>query len=66
MSTFPNLLFVTTEYNYGAYTEKVERNCHFPAPGWNCMTYRQVLQGFPDIIQASLHKKTIKLVHFFL
>jgi hypothetical protein len=41
---------------YSALTDKVERNCHFPAPGWNCMTHRQALQDFPDTSQVSLHK----------
>jgi hypothetical protein len=41
---------------YSAFTDKVERSCHFPAPGWNCMTYRRALQGFPDTIEVSLHK----------
>jgi hypothetical protein len=40
-----------------AFTDKVERNCHFPAPGWKCMTHRQALQGFPDTSRVSLHKK---------
>jgi hypothetical protein len=22
---------------YSAFTDKVERKCHFPASGWNCM-----------------------------
>jgi hypothetical protein len=39
---------------YSAFTDKVERNCQFPAPGWKCMTRRQGLQGSPD--QVSLHK----------
>jgi hypothetical protein len=37
------------------FTDKVERNCYFPAPDWNCMTHRQALQGFPDTSQVSLH-----------
>jgi hypothetical protein len=37
-------------------SDKVERNCHFPATGWNCKTRRQALQGFPDTSQASLQK----------
>jgi hypothetical protein len=40
---------------YSAFTEKIERKCRFPAPGWNCMTHREALQGFPDTIQISLH-----------
>jgi hypothetical protein len=39
-----------------AFTDNVERNCHFPAPGWTFMTHRQVLQGFPDTSQVLLHK----------
>jgi hypothetical protein len=34
---------------------KVERNCHFLASGWNCMTHRQALEGFPDTSQVPLH-----------
>jgi hypothetical protein len=37
---------------YTANTDKVERNCHFLAPGWNYMTHRQALQGFPDTSQV--------------
>jgi hypothetical protein len=49
---------------YSAFTDKVERNCHFPAAGWNCMTHRQAPKGFPDMSQVSLHK-TIKSTCFF-
>jgi hypothetical protein len=42
---------------YSAFTDKVESNWHFPAPGRNCMTHRQGLQGFPDTSQVSLHTK---------
>jgi hypothetical protein len=49
---------------YSAFTDKVERNCHFPAPGWNCMTHRQALQGFSDTSQVSPQKKKHQL-HFF-
>jgi hypothetical protein len=38
------------------FTDKVERNFHFPAPGWNRMTHRQALHDFPDTIQVPLHK----------
>jgi hypothetical protein len=38
------------------FTDKVERNCHFPAPGWNCMTRREALQGFLDTSQVSLRE----------
>jgi hypothetical protein len=41
---------------YSAFTNKVERSCHFPAPGWKYMTHRQARQGFPDTNQVSLHK----------
>jgi hypothetical protein len=44
---------------YSELTDKVESNCHFPALGWNCMTHRKALHGFPDTSQVSLHK-TIK------
>jgi hypothetical protein len=36
--------------------DNVERNCHFPAPGWNCTTHYQALQGFPDTSQEWFHK----------
>jgi hypothetical protein len=39
-----------------AFTEKIERNCHFWVPGKNCMTHRQALQGFPCTSQVPLHK----------
>jgi hypothetical protein len=45
----------TPYIKYSAFSDKVESNCHFPAPGWNCMTHRQALQGFPDTSQVSLH-----------
>jgi hypothetical protein len=45
---------------YTAFTDKVERNCHFPAPGRNCMTHSQALQDSPDTSQALLHI-TLKL-----
>jgi hypothetical protein len=41
---------------YSAFTDKVERNCHLPASGWNCMTLHQALQGFPDTSQVSVRK----------
>jgi hypothetical protein len=41
---------------YSAFTDKVESYCHFPAPGFNCLTHRWVLQGYPDTSQVSLHK----------
>lgn len=48
--------FSWSKKKYNAFADKVERNCHFPGPGWNWMTHRQVLQGFPDACQLSLHK----------
>jgi hypothetical protein len=41
---------------YSAFADKVERNCHFPAPSWNCTTHRQALQSSPDTSQVSLRK----------
>jgi hypothetical protein len=41
---------------YSAFTDKLVRNCHFPAPGRNCTTHRQALQDFPDTTQVSLYK----------
>jgi hypothetical protein len=41
---------------YSAFTDKPERNCHFPAPGGHCMIHRQALQDFPDTTQVSLYK----------
>jgi hypothetical protein len=35
------------------FNDTPERNCHFPATVWNCMTHRQALQGFPDTSQVS-------------
>jgi hypothetical protein len=49
--------FFNTAYGktkYSAFTDKVERNSHFPAP--DCVTHRQALQGFPDMSQVALHK----------
>jgi hypothetical protein len=46
------------------YTDEVGRNCHFPVPGWNCMTHRQALQSFPDKNQVSLHKEIIQHTFF--
>jgi hypothetical protein len=44
---------------YSEFTDKVERNCHFSAPGWNCMIRSQALQGFPDTSrQESLHENS--------
>jgi hypothetical protein len=47
-------------------TYKVESNCHFPVPGWNCMAHRQALQGFPDTSQVSLHKNNKINFPFFI
>jgi hypothetical protein len=41
---------------HSAFTDKLERNCHFPASGRNCTTHCQALQDFPDTSQVSLHK----------
>jgi hypothetical protein len=38
------------------FTDKPERNYHFPAPGRNCISHHQALQDFPDTSQVSLHK----------
>jgi hypothetical protein len=45
----------------GAFTEEVERNCHFLAPGWNCVTHRRAPQGFPDTSQVLICEKKINL-----
>jgi hypothetical protein len=37
---------------FSASTDKVERNCHSPARGCNCVTRRQPLHGFPDTSQV--------------
>jgi hypothetical protein len=42
---------------YSAFTNKVERVCHFQASCWNYMTRRQALRDFPYTSQVSLHKK---------
>jgi hypothetical protein len=47
---------VCWDHYHSASTDKVKHNCHFPAPGRNCMTHRQALQDFPDTSQVSLHK----------
>jgi hypothetical protein len=39
---------------YSPFTDKVESNCHFPAP--DCITHCQALQGFPDTSEVSLHQ----------
>jgi hypothetical protein len=41
---------------YSLFSDKLERNNHFPARGRNCMTHRQALQNFSDTSQVSLHK----------
>jgi hypothetical protein len=38
------------------YTNNLEYNCDFPAPGRNYVIQRQALQDFPDTSQDSLHK----------
>jgi hypothetical protein len=51
-------LFSGVHFLCSAITDKVERNCYFPAPGYNCMTHRQALQGFvfPNTSQEKLYK----------
>jgi hypothetical protein len=49
-----------------AFADKVERNCHFPAPDWNFMTHRLALQGFADTSRVSLHKNNKINLPFFL
>jgi hypothetical protein len=56
LGNFPSPCLFISMFLLPAFTDQVERNCHFPAPGWNCMTHRQALQGFPDTSQVSLHK----------
>jgi hypothetical protein len=51
---------------YIVFTDKVERNCHFPAPGWNCMTHREALQGFADTSQVSLRTKQSNQLNSFI
>jgi hypothetical protein len=41
---------------YAALTDKFERKCHLPSPGWNCMTHRQALEGFVDASQILVYK----------
>jgi hypothetical protein len=41
---------------YGRFTNKVERNCHFPAPCTICTIHRQGRQGFPDMGQVPRNK----------
>jgi hypothetical protein len=41
---------------YSPFADKVEGNCHFPAPDWNCMTHCQALQGFAHRSYVSLLK----------
>jgi hypothetical protein len=50
---------------YIAFTGDVERNCHFPAPGWKYMTHHQALQGFTDS-QVSLHENNKINFPFFI
>jgi hypothetical protein len=52
-------------YN-AAVTDKVECNCHFLDPGWNCMTHHQVLQSFPDTNEVLLHKAKKSTSLFFI
>jgi hypothetical protein len=54
--SLPNIPEMLANCLYSAFTDKIERNCHFQVPGWNCMTHRQALQGFPETSQVLLHK----------
>jgi hypothetical protein len=53
-------------YLYSAFTDEVESNCHFPAPGWICKVHRQALQGFPETCQVPLHKHNKTNLPLFL
>jgi hypothetical protein len=41
------------------FTDETEGNCHFPTPGWNCMTHQQALWDFAVRLMYSF-VKTIK------
>jgi hypothetical protein len=41
---------------HSAYTDKPDSNCHFPAPGRNCITHCQALHVFLDRSQVSIYK----------
>jgi hypothetical protein len=43
---------------YSAFSDKPERNCHFSAPGRNCMTHRQALQ----ILPIRVKNRSIKII----
>jgi hypothetical protein len=47
---------VAFHLSYGAFTDKAVRICHFPSPGWNCMTHRQAVQIFPEKRTGSPYK----------
>jgi hypothetical protein len=40
-----------------AFTDKVERNCHFLASDWNLMSHREALEGFPYRVNYRSTKK---------
>jgi hypothetical protein len=58
-------LYITHVIKYSAFTDKVERNCRFPAPGWNCIIHRQVLQSLPIRVKYR-SIKTIKATYLFV
>jgi hypothetical protein len=43
-------------FSYTAFTDKVERKCHFPALRRTCTPHSQALGDFPDAIPVTLHK----------
>jgi hypothetical protein len=51
--------YLKTTLLYGAFSDKIESNCHFPACAWNFMTRSEAQQDFRDKNQGSSHK-TIK------
>jgi hypothetical protein len=40
--------------NYSVFTDEVERNCHFPAPGWNCMNHPPSAKRFSRVKYRSI------------
>jgi hypothetical protein len=49
--------------NYGAFTDKVERICYIPAPGWNCVTHRHLIQVLRDTSEVSPHESN-KVINY--
>jgi hypothetical protein len=49
-----------------AFTDKVERHCHFRASGKNFTTRRQVLQHFSDTRQVSLYNNKNNKINLFI